>query len=88
MDLAKIGALLAARRPGHGLPQALYNDPEVFAFDLEAIFARSWLLAGFECELPAAGGYLATAVGPWPVLITRDRAGDLHAFHNSCRSVA
>ena len=85
MDLAKIGALLAARRPGHGLPQGLYNDPEAFAFDLEAIFGRSWLLAGFTCELPAAGGYLSTTVGPWPVLITRDRADVLHAFHNSCR---
>ena len=85
MDLGKIAALLAARRPGHGLPQGLYNDPAVFAFDLEAIFARSWLLAGFACELPAAGGYLSTAVGPWPVLITRDRAGALHAFHNACR---
>jgi Rieske 2Fe-2S family protein len=84
-DLERIGALLDARKPGHSLPQALYNDPEVFAFDLEAIYARSWILVGFDVELPKAGSHLAMNIGPWPILITRDRSGTLRGFHNSCR---
>jgi Rieske 2Fe-2S family protein len=84
-DPAKIGALLAARRPGHGLPQGLYNDPDAFVFDLEAIFARSWNMVGFEVELPRPGAWMAAPVGPWSVIITRDRRGDLNAFHNTCR---
>lgn len=83
--LASIEAALKARRPGYSLPQRLYNDPAIFEFDLEAIFARSWLHVGFEIELPKPGAYLALSVGPWPVLLTRDRAGELHAFHNTCR---
>jgi Rieske 2Fe-2S family protein len=84
-DLERISALFDARKPGHSLPQALYNDPDVFAFDLEAIFARSWLLVGFEVELPKPGSYLALTIGQWPIVVVRDRAGKLGAFHNSCR---
>ena len=84
-DLAWAAAQFAARRPGHSLPQGLYNDPRGFDFDMTAIFGESWLGAGFECELPRLGSYLALTVGNWPVLITRDRHGEIHAFHNSCR---
>jgi len=85
VDLNKIARLLDARRPGHGLPQALYNDPDAFEFDLDAIFGRSWIMVGFEVELPRPGSWMAVTVGRSPVLITRDRDGRLHAFHNTCR---
>lgn len=84
-DVTRIGALLAERKSGYTLPQALYNSPEVFEFDLLAVFGRSWILAGFICELPEPRGYLALTVGRSPVVITRDRDGVLRAFHNSCR---
>jgi len=85
IDPAKMETLLSARRPGHALPQALYNDPDVFDFDLDYIFKRCWLQVGFECELPKPGSYLAMTLGRWPILVVRDRAGELRAYHNSCR---
>jgi Rieske 2Fe-2S family protein len=85
LNLEQIDALVRSRRPGHSLPQALYNDPDAFAFDMDAIFSRSWLLLGFEAELPKPGSYMATTIGKWPVLVVRDRTGQLRAFHNSCR---
>ncbi len=85
VDLAHIARLLGERQPGHGLPGALYNSAEAFDFDMAAIFGRAWIMVGFEVELPRAGGWMAATVGTAPVLITRDRAGGLHAFHNSCR---
>ncbi len=85
MDLERIGASLAARRAGHSLPQALYNEAQVFEFDMAAIYATSWLMAGFEVELPKPGSYLSMMIGKWPVLIVRDRSGVVRAFHNSCR---
>ena len=84
-DFARIGSLLDGRKPGHSLPQALYNDPAVFDFDLQAIHYRSWVLAGFTCELPEPRGYFATTVGRSPIVITRDREGVIRGFHNSCR---
>jgi len=84
-NLERIETLFLSREPGHSLPQALYNDPDVFAFDLEAIFSRSWLMVGFEAELPRPGSYFALTLGRWPILVVRDRSGALGAFHNSCR---
>ena len=34
LDAAKMHVLLAARQPGHSLPQAFYVDPDIFEFDL------------------------------------------------------
>ena len=85
VDLNKIARLLDERLPGHGLQQALYNDPATFEFDMEAIFRRSWIMVGFEVELPKAGAWMTTSVGPWPILLTKDRDGAVHAFHNVCR---
>ena len=84
-DFSRIGALLAQRREGHCLPQGLYNDLDAFAFDQEAIFGTSWLMAGFECELPRPGSYVSQMFGKWPVLIVRGKDGEIRAFHNSCR---
>lgn len=84
-DASRIDALLAARRPGHALPRALYNSPEVFEFDLEAIYGQAWLLAGFACELPEPRSTLALTIGRSPIVLTRDREGALRGFHNACR---
>lgn len=85
VDLRKIASLLAQRQPGHALPQGLYNDPEAFAFDLEAVFSRHWLLVGVTAELPKPGSRLAITIGEWPILLVKGRDGQIRGFHNSCR---
>jgi len=84
-DFSRVRQLLQSRRPGHALPQALYTSPEAFAFDLQAIFARNWVLAGLECEIPVSGSAMALTVGGSPIVVLRDRAGEIRGFHNSCR---
>ncbi len=84
-DLAKIRALLDARRPNHSLPQEFYADPDVFAFDLAAIYGESWILVGFEVEVPDPGSYLAVTIGRSPVVVVRGQDGALRGFYNSCR---
>ena len=84
-DLSRIRALLDQRRPGHALPQAFYTDRDIFDFDLEAIYARHWIMAGFEVELPQPGSTLAFSIGRNPVVVVRGRDHVLRAFHNSCR---
>jgi Rieske 2Fe-2S family protein len=84
-DLARIGALVAARREGHCLPQGLYNGADAFEFDMAAAYGRSWIMVGFDCELPRPGSYLSEMIGTWPVLLVRGRDGEIRAFHNSCR---
>src|SRR6185503_2059747 len=75
LDLDRIRGLLAARKPGHSLPQAFYKDPDIFAFDLAAIYSRSWIMIGFDIELPEPGSYLALTIGESPIIVLRDRDG-------------
>lgn len=84
-DERRIRDSLDTWRPGHTLPQEFYTDPEFYAFDVEAIFGESWLMVGFEVELPKPGAYLALTIGRTPILVVRDRAGAIRGFFNSCR---
>jgi Rieske 2Fe-2S family protein len=73
------------RRDGYSLEQAFYTDPDYFRVDLELIWYRDWLFAAHDCEMPKAGNYVTLQVGDYPVVIVRDRQGQVRAFHNSCR---
>ena len=42
--------LLSGSGAGYTLPQPFYTDPDLFDFDISAVFGRSWLLIGFEAE--------------------------------------
>ena len=85
VDLTRVASLLGSRRPGHALPQAFYTDDDVFRFDIAAIFSTSWILVGFEVELPRPGSHMALSVGPAPVIVVRGHDGAIRAFHNTCR---
>ena len=77
--------LLTTRRPGHALPQAFYNDPALFAVDMEMLFLRDWLFAGHLCEIPEPGDFLTFRVGMAEAIVIRGADGGVRAFHNSCR---
>lgn len=85
MDLQRIGGFFEQRQIGYTLPQALYTETASFDFDMKAVYGQSWLMVGMACELPKSGSYLSFMIGKWPIIVTRDKAGDIRAFHNSCR---
>src|SRR5256884_5058058 len=55
------------------------------ALERERIFARAWQYVGHSAELGAGPGYVAARVGDIPIVVTRDREGQLRAFLNVCR---
>jgi Rieske 2Fe-2S family protein len=81
----KVLDLLAGSSAGYTLPQPFYSDPELFDFDMAAVFGRSWVMIGFEAEFPEAGSYMAVSIGRNPVLVVRGRDGEIRGFHNTCR---
>ena len=67
------------------LPASSYADPAHFEHERRAVFRRGWVCLGVTDELPAAGAWSARTVGGVPVLVVRDRDGQLRAFLNVCR---
>ena len=78
-------ALLLRRRPGHSLEAPFYTDEALYRADLDLIFARHWIFVGQEPDVPQPGDVMALRIGEAPVLILRDDAGCVRAFHNVCR---
>ena len=68
-----------------GLPAAAYTSKAFFALENERIFARSWVFTGFAHELKQPGDAAPVSIAGRPVLLVRDMAGEIRAFHNVCR---
>ncbi|WP_434674009.1 aromatic ring-hydroxylating oxygenase subunit alpha [Pseudomonas sp. R1-15] len=77
--------LIKKRKARHALPRELYIEPEVFRQDLEQIWHKDWIFAGHTFELEKPGQYLTLQIGDYPVLVVRDKSGQVRAFHNACR---
>jgi glycine betaine catabolism A len=68
-----------------GLPASWYRDPAHYARELEAFWYRNWIAVAREEELPAPGDWRMVRIGTQALVITRGEAGELRAFHNTCR---
>ncbi len=67
------------------MPKSVYTSPEFQKLEQERIFAREWLCAGRAEALPEPGDYLTMAIAGEPVIVLRDRDGQLRAMSNVCR---
>ncbi len=67
------------------VPYRLYHDSELYAREQEAVFRGPvWNYLALEAEIPEPGDFRASYVGDTPVIVNRDRNGDIHAFVNRC----
>jgi len=67
------------------LPFAWYSDEAMLRRERARIFARSWQYAGRTEQVAEPGAFLATEAGGIPILVVRDKQGELRAFVNVCR---
>jgi Rieske 2Fe-2S family protein len=67
------------------LPRAAYVDPAVFEWERRHFFAGGWLCVGRGEAVASPGDQRAEGAGAGSVLLTRDDAGVLRAFANTCR---
>jgi phenylpropionate dioxygenase-like ring-hydroxylating dioxygenase large terminal subunit len=70
---------------GETLPASWYSDPEVVRLEHDRIFNRFWQYAGPADQVAAPGSFLTCRAGWTPIVVVRDREGELRAFVNVCR---
>ena len=67
------------------IPDWVYTSQAVYDREVERIFhGRTWNYVGLEAEVPHAGDYKRSFVGPTPVVLSRAEDGSLHVFENRC----
>ena len=67
------------------IPSRLYTDPDVYADEKQAIFARTWHYVGHLSRLAEPGDYLTLEIADESVFVMRGEDGRLRGFFNVCR---
>ena len=66
------------------IPDA-YTSREFFEIEREKVFATSWVVVGFTSQVQKTGQVIVAEVAGRSIIVTRDKQGELRAFHNVCR---
>ncbi len=67
------------------LPPSCYSENSIAEIEQNAVFRTSWIGIGRWDQWKQPGDYTALKIAGVPVILVRDKAGDLKAFANSCR---
>src|SRR6266550_2521246 len=67
------------------LQQRYFLSPDIFAEELEKIFARQWVLVGHQSQLGEAGNYFIAEVAGESLILASDQRSTIRAFYNVCR---
>ncbi|MBB5374275.1 benzoate 1,2-dioxygenase large subunit [Acidocella aromatica] len=62
----------------------IFTDPELFELEMEHIFEGNWVFLAHETQIPNNNDYFTTNIGRQPIVIARNRNGELNAFINAC----
>lgn len=79
------GSAESKNSPVRALPASWYNSKEMYEFERRAIFSKRWLFITHSLRLEKPGDWLRYSMAGFDFIITRDRQGDINAFHNVCR---
>ncbi len=68
-----------------GLPNAHYIDPTVYQEEKHALLFDQWAGLSVAADVPAPGDAIPLTVLGLPLLLLRDREGEVRVFQNTCR---
>jgi len=89
LDLGKLaqdlsGVMQPVQR-ANGLPNALYTSSSALDLERERIFKSGWVCIGFGKDVPDPGDARPVTLLGMPLLLERDRDGQVRVFENVCR---
>lgn len=65
--------------------RSVYTDAELFEFEMERIFTKTWVYLCHSEEIPEDGDYRTTTMGRHPIIVSRLADGSVTALINRCR---
>ncbi len=62
----------------------IFHDEETYQLELDRVFRRCWLFLGHTSMIPNPGDYITALMGEDPVIVVRDKLGQVRVFLNRC----
>lgn len=62
----------------------IFTDPDIFELEMKYLFEGGWVYLAHESQVAKTNDYFTTYIGRQPIVITRDKNNELHAFINAC----
>ncbi|MCD2179482.1 aromatic ring-hydroxylating oxygenase subunit alpha [Rhizobium sp. C1] len=81
----KFSDLDALYSPDAKVATSMYENSDLFNEEMERIFKRTWVWVAHDSELADKGSFKLSNVGLEPVIVVRDRKGDVNVLVNRCR---
>lgn len=66
------------------MPKSVYTSTDFLKHELDDIFKKDWFCAGRASSLPNPGDYTTLELAGQPIMVIRDRQGQLRAQSNVC----
>jgi phenylpropionate dioxygenase-like ring-hydroxylating dioxygenase large terminal subunit len=87
LDQALSDLLETAKRPMEdalAMPPELYINDEYVTRELENVFGKDWVAVGRSSSVAQTGDYMSFELAGQPIVVLRDKSGELSAFSNVC----
>lgn len=62
----------------------IFTNADLYELEMKHIFESNWVYLAHESQVPNINDYYTTWIGRQPIVITRDKTGELHAVINAC----
>ncbi len=75
---------IAALVQPHQVHRDLYVDADLFALEMQRLWARTWLYVGHTSQVPEPGDFITVQLGNQPALMLRQADGSVRVLLNRC----
>lgn len=84
--IAKINSMMEedAEKGVYRARRDMFTDPELFELEMKHIFEGNWIYLAHESQIPNNNDFFTGYIGRQPIMITRNKEGELNAFINAC----
>mgnify|MGYP003518001415 FL=1 len=66
------------------LHRSVFTDQSMFELEMKYIFEGNWVYLAHESQIPNNNDFYTTHIGRQPIIIARNRQGELNAMINAC----
>jgi choline monooxygenase len=66
------------------IPATLYHSEEIYALEMQRIFAKEWVCPGLAADIPNVGDFITFTIVDQPIFVMRGKDGVIRSFSNVC----